>query len=214
MLMMVSKYPEVYFKPTGGTGGARIIRIKRPSKGTYVTQYNSHKTAYSSTEGLYRKLKQFANGRSYLLQKGIRLATTKGSPFDVRVMVQKTNRKKWVSSALFTKIGKKGKIVNNYNQGGRVGAFHSTLAGAGYGKSRINQTQTRLKRLGVDVGRCFDRKKSGFRELGLDVAIDRQGQLWILEVNTRPQFYPLKDKKDKTLYYRILSYAKQYGRYK
>ncbi|MDF2671379.1 MAG: hypothetical protein K0R67_3685, partial [Paenibacillus sp.] len=36
----------------------------------------------------------------------------------------------------------------------------------------------------------------------------------ILEVNTRPQFYPLKDKKDKTLYYRILSYAKQYGRYK
>ncbi|MGO4373811.1 hypothetical protein AB4Z21_24220 [Paenibacillus sp. MCAF20] len=37
---------------------------------------------------------------------------------------------------------------------------------------------------------------------------------WILEVNTKPQFYPLKKLGDKTMYNRIISYAKQYGRTK
>jgi hypothetical protein len=49
----------------------------------------------------------------------------------------------------------------------------------------------------------LDRNRKGFRELGLDVAIDKRGRFWILEVNTRPQFYPLKHMWNKQLYQRI-----------
>ena len=68
--------------------------------------------------------------------------------------------------------------------------------------------------MGVTVGNKFDQHLKGFRELGLDVAIDTEGIPWILEVNTRPQFYPLKNMKNKKLYNRIVSYSKQYGRTK
>lgn len=211
--MMLSAFSTIYFKPTGGTGGADIIRIKRKVSG-YQIQLKSVKSYYSSRKSLYIKLRRFSKRRSFLLQQGILLATTKGRPFDVRVMVQKTTKGKWVSSAIFTKIGRTGKVATNYHQGGNLGYFFQTMAGAGYKSASIRRKKAKLDRLGCAVGNHFDGFKNGFRELGLDVALDDKGKPWILEVNTRPQFYPLKHMKDKRMYRRIISFSKQYGRSK
>lgn len=213
LISMLSTYSTVYFKPTGGSGGFNIIRIKRKEKG-YQIQFNTVKSTYATINRLYDKLSLFSNKKSFLLQKGIDLARTNGKPFDIRVMVQKTNKGAWVSTAMFAKIGKAGKVATNYNQGGKIGYIHQTMSGAGYNTVEIKRMETKLKELGISVGNNFDQYKKGFRELGLDVALDSFGKPWILEVNTRPQFYPLKNMKDKKLYKRIVSYAKQYGRFK
>lgn len=210
---MLSSYSTVFFKPTNGSGGSNIIRIKKKDGG-YQTQYNTVKKTSSTQEKLYNELKRFAGTKAFLLQKGIKLAKSNGKPFDIRVMVQKTNKGNWVSPGLFTKVGNPNKVATNYNQGGSVGYFHKTLVGAGYNDQSIQTMENRLKQLGISVGHNFDRNYKGFRELGLDVALDSSGTPWILEVNTRPQFYPLKGLKDKTLYNRIVSYGKQYGRTK
>ena len=146
--------------------------------------------------------------------KGIRLAKSNGKPFDIRVMVQKTREGAWVSTALFTKVGNPNKVATNYNQGGSIGTFKNTMSGANFGSAFTQQLESELKRLGVAVGRNFDRHYKGFKELGLDVAVDSKGRPWILEVNTRPQVYPLKTLKDKSLYHKVLSYGRQYGRTK
>lgn len=213
LISMLSTYHTVYFKPTGGSGGVNIIRIKRKGKG-YQTQLNTVKSTYSTIHRLYDELCRFSNKKSFLLQKGINLARTKGKPFDIRVMVQKTNKGAWVSTAMFAKIGKTGKVATNYNQGGKIGYIYPTMSGAGYNAVEIKRMESKLKELGISVGNNFDKYLNGFRELGLDVALDSSGKPWILEVNTRPQFYPLKNMKDKKLYKRIVSYAKQYGRLK
>ncbi|MPY18962.1 YheC/YheD family protein [Paenibacillus glucanolyticus] len=210
---MLGDYSNVYFKPTGGSGGNNIIRIRK-TDGGYQTQLNTKKTTYSSSSELYRELNRFAGKRPYLLQKGIRLAKSKGKPFDIRVMVQKTSQGKWVSTVLFTKIGSPGKVATNYNQGGSIGTFHKTMSGAGFNSAFIQKAESELKEVGVATGYNFDRHYRGFKELGLDVAIDSSGRPWILEVNTRPQVYPLKNLKDRSLYKRVLSYGKQYGRFK
>lgn len=210
---MLSRYSTVYFKPTGGTGGFSIIRIKKKDNG-YQMQYKTKKTRCDSLEKLHSQLSDFAAGRSFLLQKGISLAKTNGKPFDIRVMVQKSNGGTWKSTAIFTKIGSPGKVATNYHQGGKLGYFRPTMSGAGFSESAIDRKEAELKELGVSVGKIFDKHVSGFRELGLDVALDKDGTAWILEVNTRPQFYPLKHMNDKSMYRTIMSYAKQYGRKK
>ncbi|MFD0672184.1 YheC/YheD family protein [Cohnella sp. GCM10027633] len=209
---MLNRYSTVFFKPTGGSGGFRIYRIKTLADGGYQLRHNATKSYYGSFDSLYARLGNRAGGRSYLLQKGIRLAKTGGRPFDIRVMVQKSNEGDWVSTAMFAKIGRPGKIATNYNQGGKIGRLRSTLRGAGYGNGRIDKKEAELKRLGRSVGRLFDRRISGFKELGLDVALDGTGRSWILEVNTRPQYYPLRRLGYRSLYKRISRYSKQYGR--
>ncbi|WP_138754492.1 YheC/YheD family protein [Paenibacillus sinopodophylli] len=208
---MLSRYSTVYFKPTGGTGGFNINRIKKLEKG-YQIQLNAKKKRYATVNALHNQLRKRTSGQSYLLQKGIQLATVNGRPFDIRVMVQKTNGGVWKSTAIFTKVGMPGKVATNYHQGGDLGYFRKTLSKAGFSKNTIDRKEKELKELGKSVGQLFDKHSSGFRELGLDVALDRKGNAFILEVNTRPQFYPLKQMKDKSMYRSIMSYAKQYGR--
>ncbi|WP_106768705.1 YheC/YheD family protein [Paenibacillus faecalis] len=210
---MLSSHSIVFFKPTSGSGGNKIIRIKKKKNG-YQTQYNSSKTTYKTEDKLYKELKRFAGKRDFLLQKGIRLAKSNGRPFDIRVMVQKNNQGNWVSTGMFTKVGKPNKVATNYNQGGSVDYFQKTMAGSGYNQPSVQFMEEKLKQLGVSVGKNFDRHYKGFKELGLDVALDQNGKPWILEVNTRPQFYPTKYLKDKSLYHRLLSFSKQYGRTK
>ncbi|MEV5029252.1 YheC/YheD family protein [Paenibacillus sp. LPE1-1-1.1] len=210
---MLSQYSTVFFKPTGGTGGFNINRIKKLEKG-YQIQHNAKKNRYATVKALHGQLKKRASGQSYLLQKGIQLAAVKGRPFDIRVMVQKSNGGVWKSTAIFTKIGVSGKVATNYHQGGELGYFRQTLSKAGFSKNTIDRKENELKNLGKSVGQLFDKHSSGFRELGLDVALDKKGNVWILEVNTRPQFYPLKQMKDKSMYRSIMAYAKQYGRKK
>lgn len=105
-------------------------------------------------------------------------------------------------------------VATNYNQGGKIGYLNQTMSGACFNLNITKRIEAELKQLGVKVAKSFDYHKDGFRELGLNVALDSTGKLWILEVNTRPQFYPLKNMKDKALYRRIVSYSKAYGRYK
>lgn len=212
-MAMLSAYPTVYFKPTDGSGGKNIIRIQKRAKG-FQMQFKAVKSSFSTLNLLYDNLQSFSRHRPFLLQRGIPLARTNGNPFDIRVMIQKTDGGVWKCTAVFTKIGKSGMVATNYNQGGRIGFFQQTMAGAGYDKDSIKRMEARLEELGVTVGGIFDQRKTGFRELGLDVALSSSGRPWILEVNTRPQFYPLKNMKDKRMYNRILSYAKFYGRYK
>ncbi|THF73693.1 YheC/YheD family protein [Cohnella fermenti] len=210
---ILSRHSTVYFKPTGGTGGRRIIRIARQGE-QYTTKLRHTTRKHAGAEALQAYLSKKAASEPYLLQQEIPLVTVKGKPFDIRVMVQKTSEGAWTSTALFMKIGKSGSVATNYNQGGKIGFFEPTLEDAGFRDDEIRRIRTELEELGESVGALFDRHKSGFRELGLDVALDNRGLLWILEVNTRPQFYPLKKMSDRTLYRKIVSYAEQYGRKK
>ncbi|WP_426451644.1 YheC/YheD family protein [Paenibacillus sp. S-38] len=210
---MLKRYPSsVYFKPTRGSGGNGIARIERLSSGKYRLHHGHKKQVLPSLAGLHAELKRFAGRRPYLLQRGIHLLKSRGRPFDLRVMVQKTRSGRWLSTGIFAKLGRPGKVVNNYNQGGRIELLPEVLKGAGIPKGRRVRMKWQLKRMGTKAGRCFDRHRKGFRELGLDVAIDRSRRMWILEVNTRPQYYPLKALKNKSMYYRIRRYARQYGR--
>ncbi len=205
------RHPVVYFKPSRGSGGNRIMKIERSPSQTYITYYLNHKQTYSNIQSLYTQLKSFAKGKTFLLQRGINLATVKGNPFDLRVMVQKPDDGKWLVSAMFVKIGRSGKVVNNYNQGGKLANFNTTLKKANYTEDEIQSVNRQLVDMGEQTGKCFDKHYEGFRELGIDVAIDQSNKLWILEVNTRPQFYPLK-RVNKALFNTIAGYAKQYGR--
>lgn len=211
--LMLKRYKTVFFKPTDGSGGAKIVKITKQDK-QFIVRHAARKKVFSSKKALYQWMRSFAGKRSFILQKGVALAKSNGKPFDIRVMVQKTKDGSWKPTALFCKVGHSGKVTTNYNQGGSLQFINSTLEGAGFDASKRTKIKADLRKLGLFVAKVFNKRSKGFKELGLDVAIDSKARLWILEVNTRPQFYPLKDMKNKGLYLKILSYAKQYGRKK
>lgn len=211
--LMLGKHDMIYLKPARGSGGRRIVRITTGDDGRYVVRRGKRKPrSFASIESLYKHMIKIVKKKLYILQRGIRLEHTNGLPFDLRVMAQKDHNRLWKTTGIIAKIGSPDKVVNNYHQGGSLALLEDTLEGAGYSGWEIDRLESKLKRIGVRTGECFDRQRGGFRELGLDVAIDRNGKPWILEVNTRPAIRPLKQLRGSKMYRRIERLAKHYGR--
>ena len=53
----------------------------------------------------------------------------------------------------------------------------------------------------------------GFKEIGVDIGIDKELKPWVLEVNTAPDPFIFNQLKDKKMFFKVLRYARANGRF-
>lgn len=209
---MLSEYGMVYVKPDKGTFGKGVIRVEQDGAG-FKFQSGTTVRTFASYDGLYEGLKQLTGKRLYLVQKGIHLLKHGGRRFDLRVMVQKSPAGHWESTAMVGRVAYPGKIVTNYHSGGTLKPV-PVLLQAHMGSEELSSFTGGLKRLGVSVAKQLEAAYPGIKEIGIDIAVDRNHKSWILEVNTCPDPYIFRILKDKEISRRVIRYAKAYGRIK
>jgi glutathione synthase/RimK-type ligase-like ATP-grasp enzyme len=207
---MMKKYPEVYVKPTVGSHGNGIYKVIRKDKG-YKLRSTNQSRIYPNLSLLYQKLNAHSK-KKMIIQQGITLEFVAGRPYDIRAMVQRRPDSNWTCTGIFTKVGSPNKIVTNYHQGGKLKSLDKVFNKMGLSATEKKLRKSHLNEVALDAAKLLNSKRSGMFEMGIDFAYDKKGNLWILEVNSnRPQFYPLK-KISRSMYNRMLSYARSYGR--
>jgi hypothetical protein len=113
------------------------------------------------------------------------LATVDGRPIDYRVKYVKTDNG-WVVRAMVGRIARKGLFVTNLCRGG-------SLVTAANGISRslssalVEEKKQKMRELTALSTDVLESKYPGFAQLGFDYGLDKQGRIWIFEVNTKPQ---------------------------
>ncbi|MBW7476630.1 YheC/YheD family protein [Paenibacillus oenotherae] len=182
---MLVSHGMVVIKPVCGAGGHGVIKVSREGSG-YSHTYFSKTKHFSGFDGLFRSLNLLRKGRKYLIQKGIRLATINGRPIDYRVKHIKQPDGSWAITAIVGRLARKGLFVTNLCRGGTClsgseGIRQSVSARAVAGKKREMRMLTRLST------QILENHYPGIGQLGFDYGIDKNGKLWIFEVNTRPQ---------------------------
>ncbi|MDQ0193716.1 YheC/YheD family protein [Paenibacillus wynnii] len=238
---MLLLYDMVYIKPDRGTYGTGVMRVEQRgvtlsasdqgdqenleeppenlevkvenTKLMYILRYRKSAEVYSSPEELDRALIKVIHNQSYLIQKGIDLLTHKQRPFDLRVLTQKNLDGLWETTGMLSRIAAPQKIVTNYHSGGRIKSVKAVLE-EHMNTFEVDSTINQLKALGVIMARQLERTYPGIKEIGLDVAIDPQHDLWLLEINTLPSIVVFKLFPDRSIYRRIHRYAAAYGRVK
>jgi glutathione synthase/RimK-type ligase-like ATP-grasp enzyme len=207
---MMKNYPEVYVKPTIGSHGTGIYKVIRKHKG-YKLRSTTQSRSYPSLSLLYEKLKAHSK-KKMIIQQGIVLEFVAGRPYDIRAMVQRRPNSNWICTGIFTKVGLPNKIVTNYHQGGKLKSLDNVLNKMGLSSTEKAMRKSNLNKVALDTANLLNSKRLGMFEMGIDFAYDKKGNLWILEVNSnRPQFYPLRN-ISRSMYNRMLSYARSYGR--
>jgi hypothetical protein len=182
--MMISRYGMVVLKPVRGAGGIGVMKVEKNGMGFKLTHMTTKKT-FSSFTGLMSALRRLCGKRSYLIQRGIHLATIKGRPIDYRVKYVKENDI-WTFRAMVGRLARRGLFVTNLCRGGSQmtasqgirRSLSSRLVGV---KKREMRHLTK-----VSTG-LLESRYPGIGQLGYDYGIDRNGHIWMLEVNTRPQ---------------------------
>ncbi|UUZ83690.1 YheC/YheD family protein [Paenibacillus sp. P26] len=116
---MLRKYGMVYVKPCFGLQGRGVIRMERKAgqQRKYRYQLGERIAAFAHFRKAYRSIKNRTQGKPYMVQKGIRLLTHGGRPFDIRLMVQKKPGGSWKVTGAVARVAPPRKIVTNGSQG-------------------------------------------------------------------------------------------------
>ncbi|RTE10958.1 YheC/YheD family protein [Paenibacillus whitsoniae] len=210
LFQMLNKYKMVYVKPINGSFGQGVIRVKKNHK--YTFQSGKTARSFETFQGLFTALNKAKLKKSYLVQQGIHLLTYQKRIFDTRIMVQKTPHKKWEATGYIGRVAHPRKIVTNFHNSGKPLPLE-VLLGSYINGQKKKEYIHRLRNLGYRIAKHYHKSYPGFKEIGVDIGIDKTLKPWVLEVNTAPDPFIFNQLKDKKMFFKVLRYARENGRF-
>jgi hypothetical protein len=190
---MLKRHPLLYLKPAGGTGGRGILCIRRSGSGSsLIVQGRDHsrriiRPMRVRPDRLAERLKGWdLRGHKYLVQQGIRIRLPNGRVHDYRLLVQKDGRGEWSVTGCAVRIGPPGSVTSNLHGGGQAARLDDVLPGWLGSVEKAREVQESIGRFGIEVAEYLEECYGPLCELALDLAIDRDGRFWLLEVNPKP----------------------------
>jgi hypothetical protein len=209
-------YRTIYIKGSTQHTGAGIIKAMKTKNGYRFIRVKGKAVDVASINDLYDQIKDGRSRRSIVVQKAIDLASINGRHFSIRLMLMKDGNRKWQYAGMLAKVAGEGSVVTNVRRGeGYATTIDDALARSlGYDRKRIEKVKRELIRIGYEIGRHAT--KNGYRthETGIDLGMDKSGNIWIIEVNLLYPSYGLFNRlQDKTFYRKIKSLAADYKKH-
>ncbi|SEO22449.1 YheC/YheD family protein [Paenibacillus sp. OV219] len=191
LMEMIRKYPLVYLKPINGTGGRGILRIEKQGSSYSIQGRDQDRRIVSpqrvALSSIQNRLASWnLKDNHYLVQQGIQLKLPNGRVHDYRMLVQKNGQGEWDVTGCAGRIGASRSITSNLHGGGQAVKMKELLSEWIKDDKVTHDIIERAELLGVEIAEFLEQSYGRLCELALDLAIDRKGQIWLLEVNPKP----------------------------
>lgn len=182
---------EAFLKPQHGTHGKRTLHVESPAFASKLRLTGRdgdnqvlRRQFLSRDEGL-GFIDTFIGERSFILQPYLELVTSHGNPFDIRALMQKNDRGSWELTGLAARIGAKESITSNLHGGGTPCQAEPFLQ-AEFGPAKGNSIAAKIRELALTIPVCLESQFGRLAELGIDFGVDRAGNVWVIETNSKP----------------------------
>ncbi|MBY9080366.1 YheC/YheD family protein [Paenibacillus sp. HN-1] len=190
--VMLKNHHGLYLKPESGKAGKGIMRIRfsEESPLPYRLQIQSEKRSATYKSGsmdrLWARIVREAGRTHYIVQEMIELATYKGRPFDLRVLLQKNGRGGWGVTGIGARLAGARSITTHVPRGGSV-ENPSSMLEAMFGPEKASTILKNAATATLLIARQIERS-SGYTlgEMSMDLGVDHKGGLWFFEANSRP----------------------------
>lgn len=208
---MLSKYGHVYVKPINGSLGYGVHQIIYDK---HLTQYFcrfrdidgiNRLRKFSSLEGLFHNVFLNKNLESMLVQQGIQLLKVDKRSVDFRIHTNKDSDGDWRVTAIAAKVAGLGSVTTHVRSGGAIKTLKEVFP-----KDKCFSFLEKLTEAALLLSRALERNMEGIiGEIGFDLGIDRNGEVWLFEANSKPgrSIFTHPDLKDFELLTRKLSIA-------
>ncbi|WP_054957036.1 YheC/YheD family endospore coat-associated protein [Paenibacillus dakarensis] len=188
---MCTAYPVVFLKPIRGSQGKGIIRISRQENGIFHTLTTSlegvKKNSYTSLAKLYSSLSGKMAANRYQIQQGLDLVRVQKRNVDFRALVHKNKKGKWSITSIVARIAGGNHYVSNLARGGTLSSVKDALAMSSIPPSSKQTAEKRMELAALNIARGIEESiPSHFGELGIDLAVDVTGRIWLIEINSKP----------------------------
>lgn len=189
---MLEKHKFVYLKPTAGSLGKGIYRITHhPERGYFVRYRNAGKNIllrFSRFSRLMRLLNRRKGKKlsNHVIQQGIRLIELDNCPIDFRFHLNKNGKNEWVVAGIGAKKAGRGSVTTHVRNGGQLLTPESVL-GRLFSDSQAKEHLSRMKQTSIKLAEALERNDPHLiGEIGFDIGIDKNGDIWMFEANSKP----------------------------
>ena len=193
LLNMLKHNPVIYIKPANGTGGRGILRIEKLKNSTGMFDIQGRRQDRRiipprkvSLSRLTSIVRQWCLGGRFLVQQGIPLRLPGGRFHDYRMLVQKNGQGKWEMTGMAGRIGAARSVTSNLHGGGHAVRAEVLLKQWLGSDEKADKVMRTAEKLGLEAAAYLENSFSALCELALDLAIDREGKIFVLEVNPKP----------------------------
>lgn len=194
---MLQKCRLVYIKSSYGSRGREVMSVAKDGKGYRVIYYldGIRRRRADSLSQLETWIQRFFGNKKLVLQQGIDVLTYKGRRIDLRVLLCKDGTGQWkaiynqanvsLPGSTITTIGRNFKNYRDvYRLFRRIGR-----------PARLPKDED-FRRETIRIAQYIDKAFGPHGELGMDMAVDRQGKIWFIEANSRPEKLPIPGLED------------------
>ncbi len=191
LAVFTKRHRLVFVKPINGTGGRGVVRIQSVSGGLYTFRgRDRHRRIIPpqklSLVGVGTQLKRLGLAEKCLMQQGIDLTLPNGRVHDYRLLMQKNGGGEWEAAGCAGRIGAARSVTSNLHGGGKAVSMERLLKHTFPDRKAADQIRSSIERLGKRVVHRLEAQFHDMCELALDIAVDRSGHIWLLEVNPKP----------------------------
>lgn len=185
VMRMLKKYRSIMLKPLNGSRGKGIMKLSFDAHGFTLEENEKVLQRFSGAE-FGPILSSILLKERFLVQKWVDIRDHHGSVYDIRVLMQKNGSGHWVLTGMGIRQGSQEKITSNLTGGGQAFPVLPFLKEQ-FSPSAAKELHSKLEHISYLIPGYLERSY-GKRlvELGLDIAIDRNSDIWIIEVNIKP----------------------------
>lgn len=187
---LLRRHGRAYLKALYGRGGTEVMAIEETGSRRYVCSTSRWKKALQSLAEVQSEVERFFPTGRFVVQQGIPLLRYQGRRLDVRVLVQKDDRGLWGVTYYQVRVASGDSPVTNIHCHGEPFDFRTIMPGV-LGSQQAAATKEReIADFCVCAARCIEREYGPFGEIGLDIALDERGGIWLLEANAKADKNP------------------------
>ncbi|QAY65101.1 YheC/YheD family protein [Paenibacillus protaetiae] len=215
---MLRKHSLLFLKPINGTGGRGILQIERKKDGKVLLQGRNQarkiiQPIKVTQQGLGRFLESWnLKTVSHIVQQGLHLKLPNGRVHDYRMLVQKDRSGEWKFTGCAGRVGPLRSVTSNLHGGGQAIGMTELLT-QWVGAEKAAAVRQEAEQFGIDVAKYLEQSFGALCELALDLAIDRSGHIWLLEVNPKPAREVFAQAGEKETYRKAIIRPLEYALY-
>ncbi|MGA9174863.1 MAG: YheC/YheD family protein [Thermoactinomyces sp.] len=206
---MLDRFGACYIKPRNKSLGIGVCRLMRKNGGIWIEDAKGTKVQVP-----FQQLPAWIQKNIHspvIIQQPISLLKINNHPVDFRVSVQKNGTGNWQVSGIVAKVGKENAVATNVAVGGKARRFDVVMEEAGCEEPA--SIREKMENVAVMAAKALERSIPGMADLGLDLAIDEKGNIWIIEINGRDLRITFHQARDLDAWQRTFATPMEYAAY-
>lgn len=184
VLQMLQRERKLVLKPISGSRGIDIYFLSLNGKKINIQTQKGKSIISESMNGQHctHFIQKLMSHQEYMIQSYLPLHDEDNAPFDIRIFLQKNQHGHWERKAIGIRRGTPNTLISNLSGGGKVEQYEDWKRQFIGGKKVDRLISKIIKHLPT----YLESRLVPLFEVGLDIGVDQNSNIWILDVNSKP----------------------------